>query len=125
MTEKDIERIKENCNRFLMNKGSLMNDVRFYNDVLRLMYDNMDLNKEIDRLKAEQPKWVSVSERLPEEKISPITHDYTEVVCYTSFGDVRVYKFGEGHFYKGPGIMDHIVTHWQYLPTPPKAGEQE
>ena len=85
----------------------------------------LEQQAEIKRLKAEQPKWVSVSERLPEENISPITHDYTEVVCYTTFGDVRVYKFGEGHFFKGPGVMDHLVTHWQYLPKPPKEGEAE
>jgi len=91
-------------------------------DALELLKEQQ---AEIDRLKTEQPKWIPVSERLPDEKISPITHDYTEVICYTSFGDVRTYKFGDGHFYKGPGIMDHVVTHWKYMPEPPKEGEKE
>lgn len=56
MTEKDITKVKDACNIVLLSKGASVSDTRFYNDVLRLIYDNIDLKKEIDRLKAEQPK---------------------------------------------------------------------
>ena len=75
--------------------------------------------------------WIPVKEQLPEEKENPVTHDFCEVICYCQFGgvpkadDVRVFKFGNGHFYHGSQIMDGIVTHWQYLPEPPEEGEQE
>ena len=75
--------------------------------------------------------WIPVEKRLPEEKENPLTHDFCEVICYCQFGgipkadDVRVFKFGNGHFYHGLQIMDRIVTHWQYLPELPKEGDQK
>ena len=38
--------------------------------------------------------WVSIKERLPNERESKITHDFEYVLCATTFGDVRAYKFG-------------------------------
>lgn len=70
-------------------------------------------------------KWVSVSDRLPEEKQSEITHDFEYVLCATTFGDVRAYKFGtpigwsEPHFWDGCGKMDEYVTHWMPMPEMP------
>lgn len=83
----------------------------------------------IRELQAKQPIWISVNEGLPKEKENPLTHDFQEVLCFCDFGgipkrtDVRAYKFGNGHFYHGPQVMDGIVTHWQYYPEPPKEGE--
>jgi hypothetical protein len=68
------------------------------------------------------PRWISVKDRLPEEKVNPYTQDYQEVICLlsTRFGDdVRVYKFGRGHFWNGPCEIDKYITHWMPLPTPP------
>jgi hypothetical protein len=68
-------------------------------------------------------KWISVKDRMPEEKINPYTQDYQEVICLlsTRFGsDVRVYKFGGGHFWNGPCDIDKYITHWMYLPEPPQ-----
>lgn len=71
--------------------------------------------------------WISVEERLPDENvISPITHDFEYVLCATTFGDVRAYKFGkpigcdEPHFWHGAGEMDEYVTHWMPMPEMPK-----
>ena len=72
--------------------------------------------------------WISVKDRPPEEKQSEITFDFEYVLCATTFGDVRPYKFGtpigwkEPHFWHGSGLMDEYVTHWMPLPEPPKEG---
>lgn len=75
--------------------------------------------------------WISVKDRLPEEKENWITRDWQKVICCCDFGgdprriDVRTYSFGKGHFWHGPQIMDGVVTHWQYLPEPPKEDDHE
>ena len=73
----------------------------------------------------ETNEWVSVKDRLPDEKQSKITHDFEYVLCATTFGDVRAYKFGtpigwnEPHFWHGSGLMDEYVTHWMPMPEMP------
>ena len=75
-------------------------------------------------------KWTPCSERLPKEKINHNTSDFEEVLCSTTFGDVRAYKFGtplgwdEPHFWNGAGMMDEYVLAWMPLPKPWK-GEEE
>lgn len=77
-------------------------------------------------------KWISVTERLPEEKISPMTMDYTEYPCVfdgrAGQREVRYYKFGKGHFWHGTGCIDEYVTYWAEpmpLPEPPKEGQTD
>lgn len=65
--------------------------------------------------------WIPVEERLPEEKISPVTMDFYEYLVTARFGnviDVRCYKYGDGHWWHGPGIVDKYVVAWQPLPEP-------
>lgn len=72
------------------------------------------------------PKWIPVTEALPEERINPNTRDFEYVLCVTIWGDVRPYKYGtpiggiEAHFWNGAGYVDAYVTHWMPLPEPPK-----
>ena len=40
-------------------------------------------------------EWTPVTERLPELKISPVTHDWEYVLCATTFGDVKAVQYGE------------------------------
>lgn len=67
----------------------------------------------------EQPKiggWISCSERLPEEKINPVTNDFYEYqVTFKSdkVTDVRHYKFGRGHWWNCGQNMDEYVTAWR------------
>ncbi len=66
-----------------------------------------------------QPKigeWIPCSERLPEEKINPVTSDFYEYqVTFKSENvtDVRHYKFGRGHWWNGTGTVDEYVTAWR------------
>lgn len=88
------------------------------------------INDAIDAVIAVPPaepeqRWTPISERLPKEKINPNTSDFEEVLCSTTFGDVRAYKFGtplgwkEPHFWNGPGgMMDEYVLAWMPLPAP-------
>ena len=79
--------------------------------------------------------WVSVKDRLPEERINPLTQDFAEVICFCDFGgeprrtDVRTIGFGKTlwddapHFWRGGVKMDSRVTHWMPLPEPPEVTE--
>lgn len=73
----------------------------------------------------EQPGWTYIEEALPETIINKHTNDYQEYNCLCDFGDygfdVRTYKFGNGHFWNGGGIVDKYVTAWQPLPEIPDA----
>lgn len=70
-------------------------------------------------------QWTYVEEELPKTIINEHTHDYQEYNCLCDFGDygfdVRTYKFGNGHFWNGGGIVDKYVTAWQPLPEIPDA----
>ena len=99
-------------------------------DALALILQQQERIKELEAAQ----QWISVKDRLPEGKTNPVTLDFNEVICFCDFGgdpkrtDVRTYKFGtrlgdtKPHFWHGPKIMDGVVTHWQYLPEPPKEG---
>ena len=92
---------------------------------------NQAMRDSIAMIKEKFPRWIPVTERLPKEKISPMTMDYTEYPCVfdgrAGQREVRYYKFGKGHFWHGSGCIDEYVTHWAEpmpLPEPPK-GEDD
>ena len=65
--------------------------------------------------------WIPVEERLPEEKVNPISRDYYEYQVTAKFGntkDVRYYRYGNGHWWNGPGIVDKYVIAWRGNPEP-------
>ena len=65
--------------------------------------------------------WVPVEERLPEEKINPVSQDFYEYQVTAKFEnvkDVRHYKYGNGHWWNGPGIVDQYVIAWRPSPEP-------
>ena len=68
--------------------------------------------------------WIPCSERLPEEKINPVTKDYYQYpVMFENDGvkDIKYYYFGNGHWRYGLRIMDNYVTHWMDIkPYQPK-----
>ena len=65
--------------------------------------------------------WIPVEERMPEEKANPVSQDFYEYQVTAKFGevtDVRHYKFGNGHWWNGPGIVDKYVIAWRERPYP-------
>ena len=67
--------------------------------------------------------WIPVEERLPEEKINPVSMDFYEYQVTAKFGntkDVRHYKYGKGHWWHGAGIVDKYVVAWKENPEPYK-----
>ena len=71
--------------------------------------------------------WIPVEERLPEEKINPITKDfYVYPVTFESGGvrDIRYYPFGMGHWWKATEIMDEYVKAWMPIPEPYRPKEK-
>lgn len=72
--------------------------------------------------------WIPVEERLPEEKINPITKDfYAYPVTFESGGvrDIRYYPFGMGHWWKATEIMDEYVKAWMPIPASYKPKEKD
>lgn len=107
------------CGKEVPKRKSITNDdIRFYAWLCRSAYDLLKVQ--------DTNGWVSVKDRLPNEKINPNTHDFEYVLCYTIFGDVRAYKYGtpmlakSPHFWDEAECVDEYVTHWQYMPEPPK-----
>lgn len=72
--------------------------------------------------------WIPVGERMPEEKINPISRDFYEYQVTAKFGnakDVRYYRYGNGHWWNGPGIVDKYVIAWRENPEPYKPKQPE
>ena len=76
-----------------------------------------DLRRENAELRARVPKWISVNDRLPKEKVICIVyykHAYCDNDGYWTIGIC---------FYDGEKFQMHCaykVTHWMPLPEPPK-----
>lgn len=76
-----------------------------------------------------QSRWIPVEKQLPKGRINPMTNDFYEYQVTAKFGecvDIRHYKFGRGHWWHGPAIVDKYVIAWQPIPEPyePKEGIQ-
>lgn len=71
----------------------------------------------IQQLEAQQPRWISVGERLPE--------DDGYFLCNRNDGspDVVCMYYGDGDFLTPEPELDNIsnvITHWMPLPQPPE-----
>ena len=78
------------------------------------------------KVSCENDGWIPVEERLPEEKINPITKDfYVYPVTFELDGvrDIRYYPFGMGHWWKTTEIMDEYVKAWMPIPASYKPKE--
>ena len=75
----------------------------------------LDAAEAISQLEAQQPSWISVGERLPEDDGYVLCH------CNDGSPDVVCMYYGDGEFVT-PELdnITHIVTHWMPLPQPPE-----
>ena len=96
-------------------------DILEYFADLNYVYNNPNkldaLSYMIDKLLEEQPKWISVKDRLPEEKVW--------VLCLCRAGIHEVLRWQNGqwlHDLSPFAYMKSFVTHWMPLPEPPKEG---
>lgn len=84
-------------------------------------YCTMGTPCEFQSSKIRKDGWIPVEERLPEEKVNPVSQDFYEYQVTAQFGnvkDVRHYKYGNGHWWQGPGIVDKYVIAWRENPEP-------
>lgn len=79
--------------------------------------------REVAKKYGKNDGWIPVEERLPDEKINPVSMDFYEYQVTAKFGntkDVRHYKYGKGHWWHGAGIVDKYVVAWKENPEPYK-----
>ena len=65
--------------------------------------------------------WIPVDERLPEERVRPICLDFDDYLVTINFGfgaRVKTLKYGDGHWWNGPSIVDEYVIAWRTNPEP-------
>lgn len=80
----------------------------------RFLLDAAD--KALEEAEKHIPKWIDAEERLPEEKESVLVH-YAD-------GWMPIAFLLGGKWYQNSGDTSWLsVTHWMYMPEPPKEGE--
>lgn len=75
--------------------------------------------RELEEGGKDKDSWIPVEERLPEERVNPVSQDFYEYQVTAKFGnvkDVRHYKYGNGHWWHGAGIVDEYVIAWRENP---------
>ena len=116
----ELERILEEIEK---EKKKRMDVIRIEVDPMKIainreQYKGLRMAEDIIR-KHMNNGWISVDDRLPEEKINPVSQDFYEYQVTAKFEgltDVRSYKFGHGHWWNGPGIVDKYVIAWRENP---------
>ena len=92
---------------------------RWYSDMLETGKEQEDLIEVIKAIPSAEPKWIPVSERLPEINewvVCQCRANIYEVLKFTSYG----WYHDDAHCY-----MDGFVIAWMPLPIPYKAESEE
>ena len=123
--QKDVRDWKKRYTREFQERLELHRTMQMYRRLT-----GIDIEEYVNKYKKEtgnatgsniNERWIPCDVTLPEEKINPVTMDYYEYeVTFQSgdFSDIRHYKFGDGHWWNGPGQMDKYVTAWKQRPEP-------
>lgn len=81
------------------------------------------LKKEIEKLRAQLPRWIPVTERLPEDPVKKVLvfvpHTHGDIV------DAGRYLGADGWVLEGWHLTQNAVTHWMPLPEPPEVENAE
>lgn len=76
------------------------------------------LQQEIERLRAQMPRWIPVTERLPEDPVKKVLifapHAHGDIV------DAGRYLGSDGWVLDGWHVTQTSVTHWMLLPEGPE-----
>lgn len=148
----DLEKVKKSlhcCTEDKVDMGCSVCEYRSYEEecTSALAFDALsvieDQQKEIDRLKAEQPKWISVIERMPDNANKPgafcpklrVLTPWGETygwfnpdrgrwffVDWFLYGDVRDFERGDIAKISQTPKGSSVITHWMPIT---KAGEQD
>lgn len=116
-SSEEIKRALEHCRTGVPCAGC-----PYSGDGIANCWDNFthDLIVYIQQLEAQQPRWISVGERLPEngQKIIAAFRGSSGWVV-----DQARYAYGEFDFASWVNVLNDNVTHW--MPMPPKPKEEE
>ena len=81
------------------------------------------LQQEIEKLRAQVPRWIPVEEQLPEDPVQKVLifvpHTHGNIV------DVGRYLGADGWVLEGWYLTQNAVTHWMPLPTGPEVENAE
>lgn len=77
--------------------------------------------KEIDELREKLPKWISVKERLPIDRLKKYLVAFRDVGG--SIVDMARYFPSNGWTCDNWDVPQNLITHWMPLPEPPKEAE--
>ena len=106
----------------MMEPNEMLEEIdRVIKNSMRKKREGMPLEDDKDSNVTANDGWIPVEVRQPEEKVNPVSQDFYEYQVTAKFGnvkDVRHYKYGNGHWWHGPGIVDKYVTAWRESPEP-------
>ena len=71
----------------------------------------------IQQLEAQVPRWISVEERLPGERLCVSVYIQEDGGAY--WIETAFRRDGKWRI-QGEYVIDRIITHWRHLPQPPK-----
>lgn len=77
--------------------------------------------KEIEALRAKLPKWISVKERLPIDRLKKYLVAFRD--AGGSIVDMARYFPSDGWTCDNWDVPQNLITHWMPLPEPPKEAE--
>ena len=101
-----------------------------WSDQLIKVSDAVDIIRALPSVTPQEPKWIPISERLPEENICDDGyHEPSErVLAYMRSGEMHVARYWSRYDYKWLGIItpttDEVIA-WMPLPQPFKSQESE
>lgn len=78
--------------------------------------------KEIEALRAKLPKWISVKERLPIDRLKKYLVAFRD--AGGSIVDMARYFPSDGWTCDNWDVPQNLITHWMPLPEPPKEDTQ-